>query len=385
MAEIQEVFEDFGDNFKANIKKPWFKWALVGVVAVGLFVAYRKHQEGGTSAGGEYYTPTGYAGYPSVSGGGGDVGGSDSYDGLDTTQYDEFYAYLNSLQTSQDTSNDALSSQISALTDKLAEVQDSNKYLQEQLNQQMIISEMKNNSELRNITSSRSEKDSLHQRNIELAEQLGAVFDSDAGKYISPSGGYFYEPVSSLSPYQAIANKTPSVSSPSDIQAKINKALINGASASTINQLYEARETKLAQSGNTDYISYDKNTDYSTLIQQAQKLGASDSVIRSLEQQRDAKIIGEKMTQYYGAVGTTVTGSRSSGRVSQDIKKSSKPSKTRTTAAKRVTTTAKSTTKTAASSSSSDAERMQKNGQLGQPKPAWVTQLEKKSASKRKN
>lgn len=167
MAEINEYIEDFGDNFKANMKKPWFKVALGAVVIVGLYALYKNMQGGNaeseTDGTGNYYIPTGYAtGYPEYNGGGG-------YDGL--------YSQLDAMQGSMDNSNDALQTQIDTLVENMTVQKEWNQSMQEQIKTMETLAQMKDNSEQYNASGNQSFKDSLHEANKELGGSIGLTFD----------------------------------------------------------------------------------------------------------------------------------------------------------------------------------------------------------------
>lgn len=182
MPEFDEVLDGFGDNFKKNFKKPGFKIALFGVAGLGLFALYKNMQSDTATAagGGEYYIPTGYAsGYPELSG--------DSAGG-----YDGLYGQLDAMQGSMDTSNDSLSSQLDKINDKLGEQEALNVTLQNQIIRQNVVSEMKANSELYNAITGAAHadlKNQLHDRNMELAAEIGATFDPETGNYFDNETG----------------------------------------------------------------------------------------------------------------------------------------------------------------------------------------------------
>lgn len=167
MPDIEEVFEDMGDNAKRLFKNKKFWLVALGVAAVALFVGWRK---GGTSEEEEEeytgpYEAIGYAGYPTVSGGGGD-----SADYVYEAELDALYSNVNDL-------SDRLISTEETITEQ-------NRKLQEQIDK----SQMQANSELYNAITDRATKDALHALNLELAEKHGWEFDKETGNYFDDYG-----------------------------------------------------------------------------------------------------------------------------------------------------------------------------------------------------
>lgn len=197
MPEFDEVLDDFGSNFKANMKKPWFKVALGAVVVVGLYVLYKSLKgdagTGSNVAGGEYYVPTGYAtGYPEYEGA---MYGDGSGAGYLDSELESLYAQLDKMQTSQDTSNSALVEQVESLNVQVKTQQETNALLEAEIYKQNVISEMKANSELYNALQGSGyadDKEYLHKRNMELAESIGATFDGVTGNYYTEGGSVLY-------------------------------------------------------------------------------------------------------------------------------------------------------------------------------------------------
>ena len=197
MPEFDEVLDNFQDNFKENLKKPWFKVALGVVVVLGGYaliknMASSSSATGTNAAGGEYYIPTGYAsGYPEYQGG---VGGGD-YSFGSTENYDGLLNYMENLQTSQDTTNNAIMSQLDKLAAQIGTQPGLTDSMIGGVEQQNIVAEMKANSELYNGLEGDGWSDlktSLHDRNQELAAQIGATFDSATGSYRSENGSALY-------------------------------------------------------------------------------------------------------------------------------------------------------------------------------------------------
>lgn len=72
-------------------------------------------------------------------------------------------------------------------------------------------------------------------------------------------------------------------------------------SSSKVTDLVISRASKISNEGLSKYqTDYDKNVDYMSAINKAKEEGASQEVIDTLTAQREAKIKGEKLTQYYG-------------------------------------------------------------------------------------
>ena len=197
MPEFDEILDNFEDNFKENMKKPWFKVALVGVVALGGYALYKSLTSSGgatgtNAAGGEYYLPTGYAsGYPEYPSG---SGGGDYYDS-GSENYDGLYNYLDEMQTSQDTTNNAILSQLDRLTDKMGIQEEQNAAMRGEIERQNIVAEMKANSEFYDGLEAGAWDDvrvSLHDRNMELAKEIGATYDSRTGNYYDEAGSVLY-------------------------------------------------------------------------------------------------------------------------------------------------------------------------------------------------
>lgn len=86
--------------------------------------------------------------------------------------------------------------------------------------------------------------------------------------------------------------------------AEIQQAMADGAGGASdkVSTLVISRAAKIsAEEEAKKYVTdYDKNVDYMAAINKAKAEGASQEVIDTLTSQREAKIRGEKMTQYYG-------------------------------------------------------------------------------------
>lgn len=299
MTDIGEIFDDFADNSKKLFKSKKFLIIAGGVGVVALFVAWRKNSTAETTTDGS--AAIGYAGYPTVGG-----AAAESYDSIyDSGIVDEFNSILSenesyyqgligNMQTEYENTFDSLQTNIIDLSDRL---QDSTSLIEQQqyeLERQNAISQMKANSELYNNISDRATKDALHAENAAIAEKYGFTFDGNSGNWFDGESVVY---TTSVQQSAALTGKTAAPATTAyqnnrNYQQEINDAIMNGADATTINELNAARNAKIAASGGTTNAntSYDMNTDYATLISKAKETGASAEVISNLEAQRAAKI-----------------------------------------------------------------------------------------------
>ena len=288
MAEITEVFDDLGEGAKKVFKNKKF-WlaalAVGGVALVAAFLRYREEDAAGVDS--TAYGAIGYAGYPTVSGG---SGGTESDSILsDSTLMGEYESDFDSLFTN-----------VNDLSDRLTTAEEATKATQNELNKQQIIIQMKANSELYNALSGaehQSTREALHAENLALAEKLGAEYDASSGNYFIGDN-----PLYTTAQQQKLAitgGKTEAGSGKvgyttnRDYQKEINDAIMNGADATTINELNAARDAKIQATGSSHYkanTAYDPNVDYSALIAKAKEAGADQKVIANLTMQRQAKI-----------------------------------------------------------------------------------------------
>ena len=142
-------------------------------------------------------------------------------------------------------------------------------------NQQL--QQMQANSAAWSKATTTAEKNALHEANQQIAKSLGLTYNSATGKWYEANG---------------------------------SEALIYSTGSSSGTTKTSTSTTKTTTSGSSSYggVSYDKNTDYAALIQQAKASGASQSTIDTLTAQRNAKIAGENLN----ADGTKKTTSSSS-------------------------------------------------------------------------
>lgn len=210
MAEMQEVFDDFGKNSKKLLKSKPFKLALLGVAGVALFMAWKNSGEEEDEVDG-YVVADGYAGYPETGGGGGgyddgmtETGMSDEeIVGLIESANSQLAADMNSAMGSY---FGDMSSQISDVYgvsyetnenvvyygEEMLEAQDYNTMLLESMMLQNGLQQMQANSNLYNNISDYQTKQALHQENLAIAEELGLSFDDETGNYTDASGDVAY-------------------------------------------------------------------------------------------------------------------------------------------------------------------------------------------------
>ena len=344
--EVTETIEDGTKKFGKWIKdNKVFAIALILTIVFALYSFYKKNKtvSGASSDTAELtsfaYVPTGYEGYPTMSEG----YAEDLYNAVDT-MYSDFESIVEQIQNETDSSYENIIDSyksyeniIDSYESDIKDLSESLSYLEEQNNKERIIAEMKENSNLWNLTSDDSQRKALHDANVILGEQLGATFDSATGTwwlgderlYLNTfeTAGYNL-PTTSVNDSVSI-NKNPS--STSDIvnvgydknvnyQEEIIKAINSGASAETINTLNAQRDAKIKGENITTTVYYDKNTDYHALINKAVSLGASQSVVDNLNAQREAKIKGENLnistpssaskTSSSGTKSANITGSK---------------------------------------------------------------------------
>lgn len=296
MAEITEVFEDFTENTKKLVKSKPFLIALAVVIVLALFAAVRKNKAEDTSEAGPYEA-IGYAGYPTVGGGGGEYS-----QGEDTSSYYESIIAdyertiqnmksdyeqtildmqtnadqnVSDLKSHYDSSMDELYSNINDLSNAQKDQADALAETNYQLQRERAISQMKANSELYNVLSKpedASRREALHAENMRIAEEMGWEFDSHTGNYFegdsilytvswqdakgaAPSGTSLKSGVSKAtssigSALKSTANKTPSYT--------------NNATATT-NRVNQASKDS-SRSGKTVQVKSDGNAPSGTNV-----------------------------------------------------------------------------------------------------------------------
>ena len=292
MAEIEQVLEDFGNNSKKLFKNKWFIVAAVGVGVLGIVTAIRKKSDG-EEVDTTGYSAIGYAGYPSVTGGGSDS--SYSSGGYDS-------GYLESLisanESAVNTNMDSLYLELSDLSERVTTVSTQQETTTAALERSQALSQMRANSELYNNITDTKTKEALHTENLAIADKYGWTYDETTGNYYEGNSVVYTTTKQQVAAMEGKSSAPATVTFQNnvDYQAEINKAILSGADATTINNLNAQRNTKITATGVTNPNStYDKNTDYQALINAAKKAGADQSVINNLTAQRNAKIKGENL------------------------------------------------------------------------------------------
>lgn len=392
MADVSEVFDgletnakDTVKNFKEFLKKHPFAIAVIVVALVALFAAFRKSGSNEsdqiiTEAGGQYYIPSGYGGYPQ--------GFYDEYfytDSSDVTG--NFGGSSSSSSTTTDTSTDTnTNTEVPVTPDdgkrphssggggSSLSRDDETVFAYEQLlgeyatlaqDQagmiafQNAIAQMSANSEMYAQTRDKALKEQLHAENLAIADQYGLTFDSKTGNYFYKDGSPVY-----LAAWQKLQGVTPVLGHSQSVVDKNHGSIgydsfgnqgyaqnlktFNGVTydvtvdyAAKMQEAYNAgyhyndeefqnlltlRNAKIQGEGldpetgkkiaaskssaysgvtssvntntagkTTSQITYDRNTDYAALINQAKASGASQATIDQLTAQREAKIKGENL------------------------------------------------------------------------------------------
>lgn len=244
---IEDTFDDLSEGVKKLDKKKVFIAAAAVVGAASLFVWYRNRNSGTTE-----YVETVIAGN-----GAGDVPatGSLTADSGVNELVDEYNNVLSDLQ-------DQYSEELNYLEG----------VYQEQL------------------SGVRSEYDAaLKESELYYTDQL-ALLNSDVAELEAKNEAM----KKSIGSYDNYINYT----------QEIKDVMADGASGSSdkVSSLVIARASKIAnEESKSGYrTDYDKNVDYMAAINKAKSEGASQEVIDTLTAQREAKIKGEQMTQYYG-------------------------------------------------------------------------------------
>lgn len=290
MAEIVEVFEDGAENVKKFVKKNPLVVAGLVVGGVALYVLWVKSK--GAAADSTAYEAIGYAGYPTVGGGGGSsdyVEDSDSYyeeiirenqsqtDSLLESITKEYDAYLSDMETT-----------VGRLETTVITTEQKNAELTDQLKRQNVISQMRANSELYNTITDRATKDALHAENMALAESMGWTFDASTGNYFEGNSVVY---------------------TTAKQQAGENTAYTGGKATTSTgtfvnNQTYNnSVVNSVLKATNESSKGYADNVDYSVAITEAKNSGASAETIKALETARQNKI-----NAVYGGKEPNMTG-----------------------------------------------------------------------------
>ena len=300
MAEITEVFEDFGDNTKKLFKNKKF-WLLAGAVGVVALVAgYKKNQNDVEAVSG--FEAIGYAGYPTV-------GGSSSSDYVSSdSDYlyasDENLAYYESLLGESQIESDAalleMESNIQTLSDRLLSAEEMNASYMETIERQNAISQMRANSELYNTLGAGDYaiKQALHAENMNIAEKYGWEFDPSTGNYLE-GNSVVYTTAKQQAGYNT-AYTGGKTAAPADVSMVNNatytaakqKAATSGTSATVVKSSSKKSSSSSSskKSSSSSKKGYNPNVDYSKAIASAVKAGESKTYIAGLQKARDAKI-----------------------------------------------------------------------------------------------
>lgn len=291
MAEIVEVFEDGAENVKKFVKKNPLIVAGLVVGGVALYVLWVKSK--GAAADSTAYEAIGYAGYPTIGGGGGSsdyVEDSDSY-------YEEI---IRENQTQTDTIIDSIIKEydgyladiettVGVLEERAITSEQKNEELANQLKRQNVISQMRANSELYNTITDRATKDALHDENMALAESMGWTFDASTGNYFEGNSVVYTTAKQQAGENTAYTGGKPTAS-PSGSFVN-NTTYNNGVIDSVLQQSKESSK------------GYADGVDYSAAITQAKNSGASQETIKALETARQNKI-----NAVYGGKEPNMTG-----------------------------------------------------------------------------
>lgn len=321
MADFEEILQDTGEDVKRFFKKNPFIILCIGVGAVALAMWWVREKNAATAAQDETLM---FAGYPTISGGGEiydsqnndywqtviddmrnsfgeeldnlNSGWEEKYDNLNSTWEDKYtnlsdkhQTDIDNLtdkhQTDIDNLNSSWSDKYDSLLDKLDNVNDG--YVQQyypvysgsvsnsqKVDEQAIIEQMKANSAAWH-TSNSTNQEILHDLNESLGASIGASFHPGTGTWWK-NGQQLY----TLSP-----------EAEEEVTGTGKKSVPSATATYQSNADYNT--------GVKAAVTYDKNTDYSALITQAKQRGASQAEIDGLTAQREAKIVGEKMTEYY--------------------------------------------------------------------------------------
>lgn len=367
MAELQEVFEDFGTNSKKLLKSKPFKLALLGVAGVALFVAWRNSGEEEHEVDG-YVVADGYAGYPETYGGGGGYEdgvsestglSADEVSSMIQSSNEQLAADMSGVMSSMMSAMpdysadiaglysymDETNSNVESLSEQMLEMQDYNAYLLEGMMYQNALEQMKANSELYNNTSDYQLKQQLHAENMGIAQTMGLSFDDSTGNYVTPTGDYAYTTMQQQSSGNApmaegetILSKIGSWFSglfssdlPSNAPSSINYA--GGSNGS----MYSAAST-VKKTGVSTTPNYTNNRTY-----QSNYNNAVSSAYSSNQKKTSTK---STLSGWYSSITSGVSNAPSSINRSSGSSGSSKKTTKKTGGATTVTSVTKTTTPT---------------------------------------
>ena len=274
---------DVAGKKKKTIKNKWFFVALAGVVILVIIQKLRKTKE---DESGYYSVPLGYSGYPETTGGAVVADNSDVYDALDDLAgqfdtaigdiYKENENNIKNLVDEMDFNNkqadiviDEVTSQLDITNKKYDDIVDKVERQTEQINVQNIITQMKENSDKALISNSESEKEYLHNLNMQLADKIGATYNETDGYYYKNGQRIYSTPLQSSKAASNALTSAPSnsiSSAPSsgsvinrdDVISKMkaNSMAYAGADTTTQNNLYLENQDY----GKSIGLTYDANS-----------------------------------------------------------------------------------------------------------------------------
>ena len=236
MAEIQEVFEDFTENAKKAIKSKPFLVAAVGVGLVALYVGWKRDRTASDDSG--PYEAIGYAGYPTVGGGGGEyVDDSAYYESL-ISDYEssisdiqsEHSSVIADLTQQYDTSLDELHSNILDLSEKQKSTEEALAEQKYQRERERALSQMKANSELYNALDKEEnaeEREALHAENLAIAEKYGWKYDPRSGNYFDGSSVVYTTSTQQAARYGSGSVSTTKKAGPGSVTYENNASYAN--------------------------------------------------------------------------------------------------------------------------------------------------------------
>ena len=298
MAEIKEVFDDVSETVEKSFKKVSKSktfWIIAGIVAlVALIMFFNKSRN--TASDEQFTYAGGYTGYPVTVGASEDTTGI-GYDDL----YDQQLFYENSIEeieSGYSVQVDDLTDTVYTLSNRVVTVEEQLENTQQAQARDKVLAQMQLNSHMYNAYSGAEYADyraGLHEENKELGASIGLTY----------SNGVWYDgnkPAYTVDNTNKPADNTggkPANSgsieydSNTDYSAKMVNAIMSGASGSTINSINDQRNAKIVGTGMTTQQAnsgYDANVDYSAAIIKAKESGASQAVIDVLQQKRQNKI-----------------------------------------------------------------------------------------------
>ena len=296
MPEIKEITNEVKKKLKKIDKKKVFGLAVVGVSAIALFSLWkRKNAESEIQTA---YVAAGYDGYPSggISGQDGETAYSNElnemdeyYNAIFEEQGKKYESYIEGITSGYEKTLSDYDLELNARDTALAEVQ-------KNAERQTLIAEMQRNSDLYWYTSG-AERQRLVDRNEEIGAQLGVT--KSEGVWYDASGSRLFMNAHEAAG-QNLAKSNVTYDKNVDYQAKTNELFSSGAkgNSASVSDTVIKRASKISGEKMTnESVTYDKRVDYQAAINKAKADGASDSVIKTLEAQRAAKIKGENLNQ----------------------------------------------------------------------------------------